>query len=73
MNTPRIDKLNLEMIIALTIVLVTVLGATIPLYIQANSQINAIHQEIKDFHGRLERQDAEFKAGLLIIEERMKR
>lgn len=27
-------------------------------------QIAAIQQEIKDFHGRLERQDAEFKAHL---------
>lgn len=28
-------------------------------------QINAIQQEMKDFHGRLERQDAEFKAHLM--------
>jgi hypothetical protein len=30
-----------------------------------NAQIEAIRQEIKDFHGRLERQDAEFKAHLM--------
>ncbi len=35
--------------------------------------ILAIHDEMKDFHARLERQDAEFKAGLLLIEERMKK
>ena len=28
---------------------------------------------MKDFHGRLIKQDADFKAGLLIIEERIKR
>jgi hypothetical protein len=30
-----------------------------------NSQVGAIQQEMKDFHGRLERHDAEFKAHLL--------
>lgn len=46
--------------------------------------IDAINKEIKDFHGRLERQDAEFKGtlakqdaefktGLLLIEERMRK
>ena len=29
------------------------------------AQIGAIQSEIKDFHGRLERQDAEFKAHVL--------
>ena len=29
------------------------------------AQIGAIQQEMKDFHGRLERQDAEFKAHLM--------
>jgi len=28
--------------------------------------VRAIYDEVKDFHGRLERQDAEFKAHLLI-------
>lgn len=27
--------------------------------------LDAIHQEMKDFHGKLERQDAEFKAHLM--------
>ena len=31
----------------------------------ADAMIKAIHEEIKDFHGRLERQDAEFKAHLM--------
>ena len=32
--------------------------------------IIAIKEEMKDFHGRLERQDAEFRTRLLSIEER---
>lgn len=29
-----------------------------------DAQVNSIREEIKDFHGRLERQDAEFKGRL---------
>lgn len=47
------QKLNLELIISLTIVMVTIIGSTIPLYLHTSSQIQAIHEEIKDFHGRL--------------------
>lgn len=46
-------KINLELIISLVIVMVTILGSTIPLYLHTSSQIEAIHQEMKDFHGRL--------------------
>jgi len=45
--------MNLEPIISLVIVMVTILGSTIPLYIHSSNQIAAIQQEIKDFHGRL--------------------
>lgn len=62
-------------IIELSLVLVTILGSTIPLYVhmdnRSHEQITAIHQtlegirqDMRDFHGRLERQDAEFKAHL---------
>ena len=34
--------------------------------------IRSIHEEMKDFHGRLERQDAEFRTRLISIEERRK-
>jgi hypothetical protein len=82
---------NWEVIIGLIILMVTILGATVPLYIHSSSQIDAIHlevmainQEMKDFHGRLERQDAEFKGRLerqdaefkghvLLMEERNKK
>lgn len=46
-------RINLELIISLVIVMVTILGSTIPLYIHTSSQIQAIHEEMKDFHGRL--------------------
>ncbi len=57
-------KINLELIISLVIVMVTILGSTIPLYIHTSCQIDesrketmqileAIRQDIRDFHGRL--------------------
>ncbi len=52
-NKEENRKINLELIISLVIVMVTILGSTIPLYLHTSSQIEAIHQEIKDFHGRL--------------------
>jgi len=57
-STP--PRTNMEVIISIVIIMDTTLGTTIPLYIQSNNQIeairvdiSAIHQEIKDFHGRL--------------------
>lgn len=51
-------------IIQLIIVLATIVGSTVPLYIhmdnkldqsmaKMNENISAIHEEMKDFHGRL--------------------
>jgi hypothetical protein len=34
--------------------------------------IEAIRQDMKDFHGRLERQDAEFKGAFLLLEEKIR-
>ena len=48
---------NVELVVSLVIVMATILGATIPLYIytssQSHSQIEAIREEIKDFHCKL--------------------
>jgi hypothetical protein len=44
---------NIELIVSLIIVMATILGSTIPLYIHTSSQIQAIHDEIRDFHERL--------------------
>jgi len=46
-------KINLELIISLVIVMATIIGTTVPLYIHSSNQISAIQQEMKDFHGRL--------------------
>jgi len=40
----------------------SVAGIVIPLHISLRGTVDAIQQEMKDFHGRMERQDAEFKA-----------
>lgn len=72
----RFSNINLESILSLLLVLGSILGTTIPLYINSSNQILAIREEIKanhneiqsemrDFHGRLERLDAEFKAHLM--------
>ncbi len=63
-SNPQVHKWNNELIISLAVILVTTLGTTIPLYIHSSSQaremhketsaqLQAIQQEIKDFHGRL--------------------
>lgn len=54
------QKIQWQPIIELSIVLFTILGSTIPLYLHTDSKIDAMHQtvdairqDIKDFHGRL--------------------
>ncbi len=59
-------EIQWQPLIEMIIVLVTILGSTIPLYLQSSNQIQAIQQDMKDFHGRLERQDAEFKGKLAV-------
>lgn len=66
------SNIQWQPIIELSIVLFTILGSTIPLYLHTDSKIDAIHhtvdairQDMRDFHGRLERQDAEFKSHMM--------
>lgn len=54
------DRIQWQPIIELSIVLFTILGSTIPLYLHTDSKIDAIHQtidairlETKEFHGRV--------------------
>lgn len=54
------NKIQWQPIIEMVIVLMTILGSTIPLYLHTDSKIEAFHetirgiqQEMKDFHGRL--------------------
>ncbi len=66
-------EIQWQPLIEMIIVLVTILGSTIPLYLQNSNQIQAIQQDMKDFHGRLEKQDAEFKTFMMFYcEERSK-
>lgn len=68
--------MNWDQILTVFAVIATNLGTVLALYInldkkmdenrkETNSILEAIRQEMKDFHGRLERQDAEFKAHLM--------
>jgi len=49
-----------------------ILGSTVAMWIHISSQIQVIQKEMKDFHGRLERQDAEFKSHLLHAHDKAK-
>jgi hypothetical protein len=62
-----------EQILTVFAVIATNLGTVLALYMnldkkleenrkETNSILEGIRQDMKDFHGRLERQDAEFKA-----------
>jgi len=64
-------------LVELIVVLMTILGSTIPLYIHTDSKLEscmskiddtlkAIRDDMREFHGRLERQDAEFKGKLAL-------
>ena len=64
-----------EQILTVFAVIATNLGTVITLYCQMDRKLDdhrkettlilqGIHQEMKEFHGRLERQDAEFKGRL---------
>lgn len=55
--------------------IIVMFGTTIAMWLHSDKKIEAIQKEMADFHGRLERQDAEFKAHLHYhnaIEERNK-
>jgi hypothetical protein len=72
---------DLGLIIAIVGSSVALVGTVIALFLWNRSEasadrrdivnlIIAIKEEMKDFHGRLERQDAEFRTRLLGIEEK---
>jgi hypothetical protein len=62
----RKQEIQWQPLIEMIIVLVTILGSTLPLYLHTSTQIDAIHTEIRDFHGRLEKIDSEFKSKMAI-------
>ena len=67
MESTEKKDLNIQWqpLIEMIVVLMTILGSTIPLYLNTDSKIDAIREEMKQFHGRMEKQDAEFKAFLM--------
>lgn len=77
------NTIQWQPMIELIVVLLTILGSTIPLYIHTDNKmqalqvennriIEAIRLDMRDFHVRLEKQDSEFKSRLCAIEERNK-
>lgn len=53
--------------------LITIITLYMHLDNKCDKTLRAIQEEMKDFHGRLERQDAEFKANFLLREEKMRK
>ena len=51
----------IQLLVLVGTMLGTVLGIVIPLHLHTLSHLRAIADEMKDLHGRLERQDAEFR------------
>ena len=49
----KYERFSWEIIVSLILVIATILGTNIPLYLHTSSQIDAIQKEMKDFHGRL--------------------
>lgn len=47
------------------VIMLTFFGVSISLHNGMREEIRAINLEMKDFHGKLEKQDAEFKANIL--------
>jgi hypothetical protein len=67
MNDKNEFRVQWQPLVEMIIVLVTILGSTIPLYLHTSSQIDAIHAEIRDFHGRIEKIDSDFKNHLIYL------
>ena len=77
-------KIQWQPMIELIIVLATVVGTTVPLYIHTDSKmqehrketteiLNGIREDMRDFHIKLSQQDFEFKNRLCAIEERSRK
>lgn len=51
------NKIQWQPLVELIVVLLTILGSTIPLYLHTDNKLenalNALKEEIRDFHGRL--------------------
>lgn len=73
MENPEAKRVNLELIISLVIVMATILGTTIPMYIHTDSKIQAIQNEMAQFHAEMARETKEFHGRLIALEERARK
>lgn len=89
------ERFNWELLISAFLMVGSIVGTTVPLYVHSSNEMASMRQsteailregqqEMKDFHGRLEHQDAEFRGrmekiesdyrnGLLLLEEKIRR
>jgi hypothetical protein len=47
------------------VIMLSFFGVTIALHLSTREDVRAIQAEMKDFHGKMERQDAEYKSHIL--------
>ena len=66
-------RFNIELIISLSIVMFTILGSTIPLYIHTSNQIDALRSESRDYMWAIQEEIRDFHGKLCAIEERGKK
>lgn len=75
MNSEK-TRVQWQPLVELIVVLLTILGSTIPLYLHTDNKLEAalqgIREDMRDFHTKLALQDQEFKMRLCAIEERKK-
>lgn len=75
MNSEK-TRVQWQPLVELIVVLLTILGSTIPLYLHTDNKLEAalqgIREDMRDFQTKLAFQDQEFKMRLCAIEERKK-
>jgi len=54
-----------ELLIAMSIMLLAIIGVNVPLFIMTDNKIEAIRQDIREFHVEMKRLDVEFKDHML--------
>lgn len=75
-NKQITNPINWQPIIELAIAAAMVIGTVVPLYVHTDGKLHSalttIQNDMKDFHGRLEKQDADFKAYLMYSRKEIK-
>ena len=59
------DTQILTIVGANLVIFLSIIGLTIKLHLHHNKMLKEIHEDLKDFQGRMEKQDAEFKAHMM--------